>query len=58
HFLVLQLCRDFDDQELKSQFRAASKHHHPDRGGSYAAFQRVSLAHDTLADPQRLLQHD
>ena len=51
HYLELGLARDFGADELKKAYRSASRSAHPDRhGGSTAAFERVSAAHDALGD--------
>ena len=54
-----QLCHDFDEGELKKAFRKMSRSYHPDKvGGNTDAFERITAAHDTLADAKRRHEYD
>jgi hypothetical protein len=46
------------NEEIRSAFRALSKKHHPDHGGSSEYFRQVSEAYGTLGDPQRRRRYD
>ena len=59
HYVVLGVGRDASEKAIVQAYRMASLKYHPDRsGGSTAAFQRVHLAYETLADEQRRRAYD
>lgn len=53
HYQVLGVTSTATTAQIKSAFRDLVMVVHPDRGGSAALFQRVSLAYEVLADPAR-----
>ena len=58
HYAVLGLPCDFTAEELRRAYRSLSLQHHPDRGGSAAAFARVAEAHDCLLDARCRLRFE
>lgn len=44
--------------EIRAAYRRAAKRAHPDAGGDPLAFQRIQVAFEVLADPQRRRQWD
>jgi hypothetical protein len=57
-YLVLGVPPTASPQEIKSAWRAASRRHHPDLGGSHDAMVRVNTANDVLGDPVSRVAHD
>lgn len=56
---VLGVSKDASLADIKQAYRIASLRYHPDRrGGSTEIFQRVSEAHETLADPEKRRVYD
>jgi curved DNA-binding protein CbpA len=43
---------------VKAAYRKAALAHHPDRGGSTEAIQRINEANDVLSDPDRRARYD
>ena len=59
HYVVLSVGRDASAAQLVQAYRMASLKYHPDRrSGSTAAFQRVQLAYETLADDAKRAAYD
>ena len=51
HYVVLGVNADATEKQLKTAYRMMSLKYHPDRkGGSTAAFQRISVAYKILCD--------
>ena len=50
-YAALQLRRGASAAEIRSNFLALSRRHHPDRGGDAALFRRVSQAYQRLSRP-------
>ncbi|MGZ4660962.1 MAG: J domain-containing protein [Arthrobacter sp.] len=58
HYQVLRLPVTATDKEIKVAYRKAARLAHPDHGGDAAVFRRVTLAYETLIDPQRRAAYD
>ncbi|MBP1851183.1 curved DNA-binding protein CbpA [Rhizobium halophytocola] len=57
-YMMLDIERDADDQEIKSAYRKAAKNAHPDSGGDSEQFARLQSAFDLLKDPVRRRVYD
>ena len=44
--------------EIKKAYRSLAMKHHPDRGGDQAKFKDISVAYETLSDPQKKAEYD
>lgn len=58
HYEVLQIPQEATNDDVRRAFRALSKMHHPDAGGSRARFEQVVTAHRILADSEQRLAYD
>jgi len=62
HYDVLGLRRDCTDAEIKRAFRELARQHHPDNnpGDPHAEeqFKELSVAYETLGDPERRRRYD
>ena len=59
HYVVLGVNADATEKQLKTAYRMMSLKYHPDRkGGSTAAFQRISVAYKILTDPEQRRDYD
>lgn len=47
----------WSDEELRTAFREAGKHEHPDAGGAEGSFQQLQDAYALLTSPRRRLKH-
>lgn len=45
-------------EEIKKAYRKLANQHHPDKGGDQARFKDISVAYDTLSDPQKKAEYD
>lgn len=48
----------FTPAELKAQWRKLSRRHHPDKGGTDAAFAALTRAHSVLRNPKSRAAYD
>jgi hypothetical protein len=59
HYVVLGVNADATEKQLKTAYRMMSLKYHPDRkGGSTAAFQRISVAYKILSDVSTRRDYD
>jgi hypothetical protein len=58
YYAVLGIDRSTSQDQIKSAFRKLAMRHHPDRGGSAAAFRAVTEAYGVLGDPESRAQYD
>ena len=55
---ILGLHEKCSDDEIKKAYRKLASQHHPDKGGDQATFKDISVAYDTLSDPQKRQEYD
>jgi DnaJ-class molecular chaperone len=55
---ILNVSRNFDSKELKTQFYKLSKIHHPDMGGDNSKFIEIREAFETLNDAAKRQEYD
>jgi len=58
HYETLGVAQNATPDEIKSAFRKLAKQHHPDVGGDQGRFQAISVAYNTLSDPQERAAYD
>jgi len=58
HYALLGLARTCSTDEVRAAYKARAMQSHPDRGGDPAVWQKVQLAFDTLADPEKRAVYD
>jgi curved DNA-binding protein len=46
------------EAEIKKAYRSLANKHHPDKGGDQAKFKDISVAYDTLSDPNKKAEYD
>ena len=54
----LDLNPDCSFEDIKHQYRALAKQHHPDLGGDEEKFKRIKFAYEVLSDPTRRKKYD
>ncbi len=45
-------------EEIKKAYRKLANQHHPDKGGDQNKFKDISVAYDTLSNPQKKAEYD
>lgn len=58
HYQTLGVNQNSTPDEIKKAYRKLANQHHPDKGGDQARFKDVSVAYDTLSDPQKKAEYD
>ncbi|MCZ2402750.1 J domain-containing protein [Paenarthrobacter sp. Z7-10] len=58
HYQVLGIAVTATERDIKTAYRKAARHAHPDHGGDAEAFRMVTAAYETLMDPQRRAAYD
>ena len=53
YYAILGVSRDADQSEIKKAYRKKARETHPDYGGDEEAFKAVSVAYETLSDPEK-----
>lgn len=55
---TLGVPRNASQDDIKKAYRKLANKHHPDKGGDQAKFKDISVAYDTLGDPQKRADYD
>ena len=58
YYAILGVSRDADQSEIKKAYRKKARETHPDYGGDEEAFKAVSVAYETLSDPEKRRMYD
>lgn len=58
YYQTLGLKPDATVDQIKKAYRSLAMKHHPDRGGDQAKFKDISVAYETLSDPQKKSEYD
>jgi curved DNA-binding protein len=58
HYKTLGVDKNATQDDIKKAYRKLAAKHHPDRGGDTATFQEISVAYDTLSNPEKREQYD
>ena len=58
HYQTLGVKKNASQDEIKKAYRSLANKHHPDKGGDQAKFKDISVAYDTLSDPNKRQEYD
>jgi curved DNA-binding protein len=58
YYETLGVGKNASQDEIKKAYRSLANKHHPDKGGDQAKFKDISVAYDTLSDPQKRQDYD
>lgn len=58
YYDTLGVSKTASQDEIKKAYRKLAMKHHPDKGGDEHKFKEISVAYDTLSDPQKRAEYD
>jgi len=58
YYQILNVNKNASQEEIKKAYRSLAMKHHPDRGGDQTLFKDISVAYETLNDPQKRAEYD
>lgn len=58
YYETLGVNKNASQDEIKKAYRSLANKHHPDKGGDQNKFKDISVAYDTLSDPQKRQEYD
>lgn len=58
HYQTLGVDQKATPDEIKKAYRKLANKHHPDKGGDQSKFKEISVAYDTLSNPQKKAEYD
>lgn len=58
YYDTLGVSKTASQDEIKKAYRKLAMKHHPDKGGDEHKFKEISVAYDTLSDPQKRSEYD
>ena len=58
YYSILGVEQTASQDDIKKAYRKLAMKHHPDKGGDSDKFKEISVAYDTLGDPNKRAQYD
>ena len=58
YYDTLGVSKNSSQDDIKKAYRRLAMKHHPDKGGDEHKFKEISVAYDTLSDPQKRSEYD
>lgn len=58
YYQILGVDSNATPDDIKKAYRKLANKHHPDKGGDQSKFKDISVAYETLSDPQKKAEYD